>query len=171
MSTIELTPQVERLIEEYALRMESFGMPPLAGRIFAVMVLTDPPEKSTQDLIQLTGGSKGALSQTLRILEQFGHLEKCPAPGQRGHRWRLRKNFMVEMFKSKMNAIRGMRDFWQSHMDIVGNLSDNVQQNVREMAEFHAFFFEMVSHAFERWSQVQIESENNKTDEGKGTSR
>ncbi|PKN47639.1 MAG: hypothetical protein CVU59_02210 [Deltaproteobacteria bacterium HGW-Deltaproteobacteria-17] len=166
-----MTPEVESLIEEYALRMESFGMPPLAGRIFAVMVLTDPPEKSTQDLIQLTGGSKGALSQTLRILEQFGHLEKCPAPGQRGHRWRLRKHFMVEMFKSKMKAIRGMRDFWESHRDVVGNLSDVVQQNVREMAEFHAFFFEMVSHAFERWTQVQDELIHKKTDEGKGTSR
>jgi len=158
--SIEVTPQLEKLMEEYALRMEAFGMPPLAGRIFAVMLLTDPPEKSTQDLIQLTGGSKGALSQTLRILEQFGHLEKCPAPGRRGHSWRLRRHFMIEMFQGKMNAIRGIRDFWRSHVEEISCLSECVQHNVHEMARFHEFFFEVVTSAFERWKQQQTGSEN-----------
>jgi len=169
---MELTPQVKKLMEEYALRMEAMGMPPLAGRIFAVMLLTDPPEKSTQDLITLTGGSKGALSMTLRIMEQFGHLEKCPAPGRRGHNWRLRPHFMIEMFQGKINAIRGISDFWQSHAEEISRLSESVQHNVREMTRFHEFFFEVVTHAFERWKQQQQSgNEHEKSEEGKGTSR
>jgi len=164
-----MTPQVEKLIEEFGLRMQAFGMPPLAGRIFAVMLLTDPPEKSTQDLIALTGGSKGAISLTLRILEQFGHLEKCPSPGRRGHSWRLRQQFMIEMFQGKMNAIRGMRDFWGEHASEVEKLSEKVQHNVREMTRFHQFFFEEVTQAFERWKQFQADVSSEKSEEGKGT--
>lgn len=155
-------------MQEYALRMEAFGMPPLAGRVLAVMLLTDPPEKSTQDLIALTGGSKGAISLTLRILERFGQLEKCPAPGHRGHRWRLRRNFMIDMFQSKMNAIRGIRDFWEAHAAEVEGLSENVRRNVGEMARFHEFFCEEVVQAFERWKRIQAQGDAEPSGPGKG---
>lgn len=169
MAPIEVTPQVEKLMQEYALRMEAFGMPPLAGRVLAVMLLTDPPEKSTQELIQLTGGSKGAISLTLRILERFGHLEKCPAQGRRGHAWRLRRNFMIDMFQSKMNAIRGIRDFWEIHAAEVAGLSESIRRNVDEMARFHQFFCEEVVQAFERWRQMQAQPADEPVGPGKGT--
>jgi len=165
---IEVTPQVEKLMQEYALRMEAFGMPPLAGRVLAVMLLTDPPEKSTQDLIALTGGSKGAISLTLRILERFGQLEKCPVPG-RGHAWRLRRNFMIDMFQTKMNAIRGIRDFWEAHAAEVQGLSENIRRNVDEMARFHQFFCEEVVQAFERWKLLQAQGTDGPAGTGKGT--
>lgn len=169
MPPIEVTPQVETLMQEFALRMEAFGMPPLAGRVLAVMLLTDPPEKSTQDLIALTGGSKGAISLTLRILERFGQLEKCPAPDRRGHAWRLRPHFMIDMFQSKMNAIRGIRDFWEAHMPEVEGLSEDVRRNVGEMARFHQFFCEEVVQAFERWKQMNAQASDGPAGPGKGS--
>lgn len=168
MSSNEVTPQVAKLIEEFGLRMEAFGMPPLAARLLSVMLLTDPPEKSTQDLIALTGGSKGAISLTLRILERFGHLEKCPAQGRRGHAYRLRRHFMIDMFESKMKAINGIREFWSNHAEEIGALSENVRTNVEEMARFHQFFSEMMVLALDRWRNSQAEGFTGSAGEGKG---
>lgn len=169
MPPIEVPPQVEKLMQEFALRMEAFGMPPLAARLMAVMLLTDPPEKSTQELIALTGGSKGAISLTLRILERFGHLEKCPAQGRRGHAWRLRRHFMIDMFESKMRAINGVRDFWASHAAELEGLSENVRNQVEEMARFHQFFSEAMSMAFERWKQMNAQASDGPAGPGKGS--
>lgn len=168
MSSIVVTPQVAKLIEEFGFRMEAFGMPPLAARLLSVMVLTDPPEKSTQDLVALTGGSKGAISLTLRILERFGHLEKCSAQGRRGHAWRLRRHFMIDMFEGKMKAINGIRDFWSSHVEEIGALSENVRANVEEMARFHQFFSEMMGQALDRWRNSQAGGLAGPAGEGKG---
>ncbi len=153
-------PGLELLIEEFAVRMELFGLPKLAAKLHAAMILAEPPEKSTADLMRLTGGSKGAISQMLRLLDHFGMVERCAAPGKRGHRYRLPKNFMLEMFQQKMNAVLGMRDFLHSFKEDLENTNEYARQNIEEMMLFHQFFYDEVIKAFDRWKEQRQKRAN-----------
>jgi len=145
--------QIERLIEEFAVQIEVFGLPKLAGRLFSALLFGDPPEKSTQDLIRLTGGSKGAISQMLRLLGQVGPIEKCASQNTRGHCYRLRRHFVVQMLEQKMNALRGFHDFFTSNQAEFAQLSEQAQENINEMIEFQIFFERIVLEAFDIWKE------------------
>jgi len=134
--------RIERLIEEFAVMIEVFGLPKLAGRLFSALLFGEPPEKSTQDLIRLTGGSKGAISQMLRLLGHAGPIEKCASLHARGHCYRLRRHFMVQMLEQKMNALKGFHDFFTSN-----------EAEFAQMIEFQKFFERISMEAFNYWKE------------------
>lgn len=146
-------PRIERMIEEFAIQMEIFGLPKLGGRLFSALLFADPPEKSTQELIRLTGGSKGAISQMMRLLSQFGPIEKCASPNIRGHHYRLRRHFLVDMLEQKMNAIRGFHKFLKSKEEEFTFLPEQARENIQEMIEFQIFFERIVLEAFDNWKE------------------
>jgi len=145
--------RIERLIEEFAVMIEVFGLPKLAGRLFSALLFGEPPEKSTQDLIRLTGGSKGAISQMLRLLGHAGPIEKCASLHARGHCYRLRRHFMVQMLEQKMNALKGFHDFFTSNEAEFAHLSEQTQENIQEMIEFQKFFERISMEAFNYWKE------------------
>ncbi len=143
--------RIERLIEEFAVKIEVFGLPKLAGRLFSALLFGEPPEKSTQDLIRLTGGSKGAISQMLRLLGHAGPIEKCASQHARGHCYRLRRHFVVQMLEQKMNALKGFHDFFTSNEAAFAHLSEQARENIQEMIEFQIYFEQIVMEAFDYW--------------------
>lgn len=163
-----LSPEQQALVNEFAVHMEHFGIPPLAARIFGVMLLVEPAEKSTQEIIALTGGSKGAISLMLRMMEHIGLVEKCPVPGKRGHGWRLRHHFMVHMIDHKLRAVRGIQDFLQNRLEAVSRQSEFAGRNLQEMLQFYRFLHEEMTASFERWKQLCPHFQNAK--DGKGVS-
>ena len=153
MSPETLSPTVEKLIEEFAVRMEVFGMPRLAGKLIAAFLFADPPEKSTQDLIRITGGSKGAISQMLHLLESSGPIEKCASKNRRGHSYRLRPHFLMPLLEQKINGIRAIREFLSTHQEDFLQLSEHSRENIREIIDFHMFFQQVVQEAFDAWKR------------------
>lgn len=144
----------DSLLNEFAVHMEQFGIPPLAARIFGVMLLVEPAEKSTQDIIALTGGSKGAISLMLRMMEHMGMIEKCSIPSKRGHGWRLRRHFMVHMIDHKLRAVRSIREFLEARLENEAGHSDFAIRNLREMLHFYQFLHEQMTDSFERWKKL-----------------
>ncbi len=155
--------RVERLIEEFAIQMEPFGMPRLAGKLLAALLFADPPEKSTQDLIRLTGGSKGAISQMLRFLGSAGPIEKCASRNRRGYSYRLRRHFLMPLIEEKIAGIRGLREFLIAHQEDFEQLSGHARENIEEILEFHTFFQQVMQQAFEEW-KVRRNSRREKED-------
>jgi len=145
--------RIERLIEEFAVHIEVFGLPKLAGRLFAALLFGEPPEKSTQDLIRMTGGSKGAISQMLRLLGHAGPIEKCASQHTRGHCYRLRRHFVVQMLEQKMSALKGFHDFFASNQEDFAHLSEQARENIQEMIEFQVFFERIILEAFDIWKE------------------
>lgn len=141
------------IVNEFAIHMEKFGIPPLASRIFGVMLLVEPAEKSTQQIIAISGGSKGAVSLMMRIMEHMGIIEKCSIPGQRGHGWRIRRHFMVHMIEHKLIAVRNIQEFLENRLKSTENLSEFAISNLQEMMLFYQFLNEQMSDIFEQWKQ------------------
>lgn len=62
--------RVRETIEETGKVFEKFGLTPMQGRIVAYFTVSDPPEKSFDDLVNYFGASKSSISNSLNYLLQ-----------------------------------------------------------------------------------------------------
>jgi DNA-binding transcriptional regulator GbsR (MarR family) len=73
---------VQGFIERMGLLMEQDGLPRIAGRIYALM-LVSPDACSLDDIAESLGVSKASVSNDARMLERFGLIERVSRPGDR----------------------------------------------------------------------------------------
>ena len=73
----------QQFTEDFGLFFEHLGVPRMAGRILAWLLICDPPEQTMQDLVDALGASKSSISTMTRLLMNFGLIERLSLPGER----------------------------------------------------------------------------------------
>src|SRR5688572_19081616 len=72
----------QRFIERAGMLWEEDGLPRIAGRIFALSLLSEDP-LSLDEIAEQLGVSKASVSTDTRLLERMGFLERITKPGDR----------------------------------------------------------------------------------------
>jgi DNA-binding transcriptional regulator GbsR (MarR family) len=66
----EIRDNIRDLIEETGKTFEKFGLTPMQGRIIATLMVSDPPEKTFDELVLFFRASKSSVSNSLNYLLQ-----------------------------------------------------------------------------------------------------
>jgi len=66
MTTIQIT-KAKQKVEELGVMLERFGRTPLEARIFAFLLIAEPPHKSFDEIREFLGASKSAVSNALNF--------------------------------------------------------------------------------------------------------
>jgi hypothetical protein len=83
----------DQFIEDVGLYFESQGVPRMAGRLLAWLLICDPPEQTMPAMVQRLKVSKGSVSTMLRLLQQFQLVERTSRPGIRADFYRITPDF------------------------------------------------------------------------------
>ena len=59
-------------VEELGVVFDKFGKAPMESRVFACLLLSDPPYRSFQEIVDFLGASKSAISNALSNLQKEG---------------------------------------------------------------------------------------------------
>ena len=78
-----MTPGEAIFVEEMGQFLGSSGMTPMAGRMWAWLLICDPPEQTASDLATELHASRGAISGTARLLESAGMIRRGRRRGDR----------------------------------------------------------------------------------------
>jgi DNA-binding Lrp family transcriptional regulator len=78
-----LTPEQSAFIEEMGQFLGGYGMTPMAGRMWAWLLLCEPPEQTAAEIAEALGASRGSISGTARILVQAGFIRRTKKRGDR----------------------------------------------------------------------------------------
>ena len=63
-----MTEGESRFVEEMGQMLASYGMTPMAGRMWGWLLICDPPEQTAGDIADALHASRGAISGTARLL-------------------------------------------------------------------------------------------------------
>ncbi|HRP07288.1 MAG TPA: MarR family transcriptional regulator [Gemmatimonadales bacterium] len=99
------SPAAAEFIERMGVILAEDGLPRIAGRIFALMLVTAEPLSLDQMVTRLEV-SKGSVSQETRRLEQRGLLERIGLPGDRRVYFRLRDDLALTLLESRVRRWR-----------------------------------------------------------------
>ncbi len=114
------------LIETLGIHLEAeYGLPPLAARIYADLVLTDDQGLTFDDCQSNRGASKGSVSTALNLLQKMGVVTYYTKPGDRKRHFTIaaRKAF----FRSKLEEQQKKIEKDRAIIEMVNNF--NKQHN------------------------------------------
>jgi DNA-binding MarR family transcriptional regulator len=95
----------QQFVEQMGILGESDGLPRIAGRIFAFLLLRRD-ECSLDDLATALGVSRASISTDARRLAQMGLVERRSRPGDRRDYYAIGPEGVRQLIESRVRAIR-----------------------------------------------------------------
>lgn len=99
--------QKKKLIEEAGIYFEKrHNLPPLAARIYGIMVLSSLEGYTFEELMEITQASKSSVSTNLNLLRQLKFVEYYTKPAERKRYFRSSGSFIQNMLKEQYGTIK-----------------------------------------------------------------
>lgn len=122
-----MDPRIRRFTDRIGSLFEHDGLPPIAGRIFALLLLSEEP-RSLDQLSDDLGISKASASTNARLLARFGLVEPVSRPGSRRDYYRT----AGDLFERSMAR---WLDRWREFTDVIGEGSRGLPLPNRRVSE------------------------------------
>ena len=133
-----LTPAQSAFIEEMGQFLGSFGMTPMAGRMWGWLLLCDPPEQTAADIAEALQASRGAISGTARILASAGFIRRTTRRGDRREYFSSPPEALDSMLSNAGVIYRRLREIAEHGLEATGN-SSSAEARLREFYEVVSF--------------------------------
>jgi DNA-binding transcriptional regulator GbsR (MarR family) len=145
--------RTSRFTDRVASLFEHDGLPPIAGRIFALLLLSNE-SRSLDQLSDELGVSKASASTNTRLLARFGLIEPVRRPGSRRDYYRT----VDDLFERSM-AVR--LDRWREFTDVIGEgrrtlplPTPEVRERLERYESALSYMADAIGRAMLRWRAV-----------------
>jgi DNA-binding transcriptional regulator GbsR (MarR family) len=145
-----MDPQTSRFTDRLALLFENDGLPPIAGRIFGLLLLSDDA-LSLDELAEDLGVSKASASTNARLLAQLGVVVQVRRTGSRRDYYRM----VPDLFERSM-AQRLAR--WQRFTEAIGEgrrtlplASAEVRDRLEQYESAFSYMVDAIGRALAQW--------------------
>ena len=130
-----VSPEQKVLIEKLGVLHEKSGIQPAAARVLSLLLVSDNPELTFEEIIDALGISKSAASNAINLLLNINRLEYVTKPGERKRYFRTR---LAQWEKSMREELEG----WVYLADV---LKDVLKQRPGNTIEINTKLHELIS--------------------------
>jgi DNA-binding transcriptional regulator GbsR (MarR family) len=109
-----MSPQEKRIretIEETGKVFEKFGLTPMQGRIISYFTVSDPPEKTFDELVKFFKASKSSVSNSLSYLLQNKIIDYKTFPSDRKRYFFITDSFFRVYFKKVLENVAELKEY------------------------------------------------------------
>lgn len=146
-------PSVPReKVDEVGTYFECNGFSPLIGRIFAFLLLSEPPHQTFYAIQEFMAASKSSVSYALNDLMKMGFVEYITFEGDRKRYFRINTKAWYEEVKAKVHRVTAMKSILADVLllrDPAKNRDFN--EGIADLLEFHAFMAGELSRVIGKW--------------------
>ncbi|HET7269693.1 MAG TPA: MarR family transcriptional regulator [Rubrobacter sp.] len=142
-----------RYVEEFGLLFGQFGLSRMLGRVLGVLMISDPPERSAEELAEELGASRGSISQTTRSLIQMSLVQRWSRPGERRDYFRIKPGAWHEIMRREMEALGDFRKMAERGLDLLDSEDPYARRSLEEMRDFYTYWEREMPTVLDRWEQ------------------
>jgi DNA-binding transcriptional regulator GbsR (MarR family) len=142
-----------RFTDRMGLIFEAEGQPPIAGRLFGYLLVSDEP-RSLDQLATALAVSKASVSTNARRLAEMGMLERVCRPADRHDYYRVAPDLFSRTMAERMRR-------WQRFTQAIGEArrtlpirSERVRARLRGYESAYAYIVAEIGEALERWQHA-----------------
>jgi DNA-binding transcriptional regulator GbsR (MarR family) len=96
----------DKLVEEIGVHFEGqYNLPPLAARIFAILVLTEKEGLTFEDCLEKRNASKSSISTALNLLLNLEMIEYYTVSGDRRRYFNIKNSFFLTKLEQELKKI------------------------------------------------------------------
>lgn len=137
-------------IERFAGTLADTGMPRLAARVFAALLVSDSGRMTASELSERLNASAGGISGAVRYLVQVHLIRDLREPGSRRHVYVVDSSWYESTVSANPFLIRGEADL----RDALAALGDSpASDRLRETLELIRFLREESRDMLRRWEE------------------
>ena len=139
-----------RFSEDLSLIFEAWGLPPMAGRVWAALLVTDQPHLSASDLQEQIGASAGSISTAVAGLTRLGIIDRVWVPGDRRSYYVAAMDALDRLVERRTKAISQMVVLTEQGIDAFSDV-EPAKERLEELRGFYAWFERELELVLERW--------------------
>ncbi len=131
---------LREFVEELAVSLEAEGLPRMAGRIFAFLLICRPPEQTAAELARELHASAGAISTMTRLLVGAGLIERVSRAGQRADHFRIPVEGLTSVVEAAALRIGRYRRLTARGLGLLADRPPDERARLQELHDLYAFF-------------------------------
>jgi DNA-binding transcriptional regulator GbsR (MarR family) len=129
----------ERFVEEMGQALASYGMTPMAGRMWGWLLICDPPEQTAADLAAALHASRGSISGTARILSTAGMIRRTTRRGDRREYFSVAPETFEQFLASAGRIYRHFREIAERGLTAIEDRPPASRARLQEFRDVFAF--------------------------------
>lgn len=134
--TKQQTTVEQDFIERFGLSAEADGLPRIAGRIMAYLLVGHAPIRAS-DLASELRVSHGSVSTNTRLLERLGIVERVSFSGDRAAYYQLTSDPYGRLLAGQLERMRRMQTIVADARRALPKASDAGRKNLAELERFY----------------------------------
>lgn len=129
------------------------GLPRMLGRVLGALMISDPPERSAEELAEVLGASRGSISSATRSLIQMSLVQRWSRPGERRDYFRVKPGAWHEIMRRELESLASFRKMAERGLDLLGSEDPTARRSLEEMRDFYIYWEREMPAVLERWER------------------
>jgi DNA-binding MarR family transcriptional regulator len=144
----------DKLIEDFGLFFEQYGLPRIFGRIYGLLLVTNEPHLSLEQIADELKISKASASTMARQLNAMTMIEKSTVPGDRRDYYKVADGGHIKTVQMKLNASLALSTLIQRGARLEG-LSPPAHKRLKSMEHFYNEVAIVIDRFFENYREPE----------------
>lgn len=146
------------LINEMGILFENFGVNPIMGRIYGLLLESESPI-SLIDISETLNLSKAAISIQIRILENLGYCSKLPKTNDRQHYYILNDDYLEDVYRLRIEKELSTINKLEKLLKKKKNISKIGSKRLSLFIDFNNYIIKSQLDSLRHWEE---HNDNNK---------
>lgn len=148
-----LSEKQRELIEEIGIYHENNGFQPAVARVVGLLLVSDKPELSFDEISEALNISKSATSNALNMLLNTGRIEYTTFSGDRKRYFRIRSSNWRDTFAKKMEDLSSLNDLLKRVLEIRKRENPSYDIKLKEFIGFLDYMKQQLPMLFAQWEK------------------
>jgi DNA-binding transcriptional regulator GbsR (MarR family) len=131
----------------------SYGLSRMTGRVFAWLLVCDPPEQTAAQLAEALEASKGSISGATNTLVRFRFVERVHIRGERADRFRLRPGAWDEQLRDP--GTEAARALVAQGLEALAGEPPARRARLEEMDALYAWYQSRMPALLDEWQEYK----------------
>lgn len=145
------TDEILHFAEDVGVVMEHTGIPRIAGKIYALLLITHRPHLSADEIADTLHASRASVSTMTRLLLRAGLVDKVGITGERKTYYRLKPGATADLLRGSLSQLTVFRKAIEHGLTLVRDRSSQAGRRLQELLDFFIFFEREFPLLIDRW--------------------
>ena len=159
LNSFSVIDDLKQRVEEIGIFFESTGLTPLEARVFALLLLNDPPEMDFFAIQEFLNASKSSISNALKRLQTEERVDYITRPGDRRRYFRVNPQKWLRYIQASFARITPFLDTMDTILELRRDTeSPAFNQDLQRINEYFIFLGEELPRMQARWEKRVAEN-------------
>lgn len=140
----------KHFVEDISLFFEQMGLPRMAGRVLGVLLISDPPPQSINDLCERLQASKSSISTTTRLLTEMGLIERVASSVPRRVYFQFKPGGWVVFMRQRLRLMASLHQVAERGLELLQDREPALRKRLQEAHDMFSLIEENLPALLER---------------------